>query len=248
MTVLPRFWQPSAFEHAVSGESALLGLYYGALLTVTFLNLIGFAINRQSIYLTYSGYVSVIGVHLLAVDGLLAQFVLPDHPLIANQMLGATLGLGTMFGFRFYAQVLRLPGRFPWSDRVIWGMALLGGATGIAAFTPYYPSLAPLLLLAMIVSLPVFLRPLISMWRNRDAESRMTALAYSQRSGGHQSQRQTAIYPRHHRGGRLWRGPATGPHSRPRRAIFRQFGTSGPDPGGQSRSRLRGASCNRAWR
>jgi signal transduction histidine kinase len=38
-------------------------------------------------------------------------------------------------------------------------------------------------LLAMIVSLPVFLRPLISMWRNRDAESRMTALAYTFYSG-----------------------------------------------------------------
>jgi signal transduction histidine kinase len=179
MTVLPRFWQPSAFEHAVSGESALLGLYYGALLTVTFLNLIGFAINRQSIYLTYSGYVSLIGVHFFAIDGLLAQFALPDHPLIANQMLGATMGLGAIFGFRFYAQVLRLPGRFPWSDRVIWGMALLGGATAISAFTPYYSAFAPLLLLAMIASLLVFLKPLISLWRNRDAESRMIALAYT---------------------------------------------------------------------
>lgn len=155
VTAIPFLSQESAFTRDNLTETLLLGLYFGALWAVLVYNfVIGFSV-RQSLYFLYCLLVLSHALFWLAFDGLFGLLLLPEQPVLANQILAALLGIATFLGNYFYARALEVGPGSRRSLALLRLTYLVALASTVSVFFGALPYLLPLLLASLLLSVSV---------------------------------------------------------------------------------------------
>lgn len=154
MIVAPRFWQPRTFSQASQREYLLWGCYFGILLSVLLFGMLnGFATGRRD-HFAYSAYVVSQAFQALATTGLLGQFFLTDSPEWANNAVGISIGISVMTSSLLFGWLFRIRDSYPKLQRLYAAAMYVGGATAVAALTPYYAYFVlPLMILTLAAAL-----------------------------------------------------------------------------------------------
>jgi two-component system, sensor histidine kinase LadS len=111
-----QIWSPHHFAEAKAEEQALLGAYYGIIVTIILYNLFLYFSFREKVYLFYVVHAAVLALFLFTTNGLAYQYLWPNSPWFGNYAhlllsCGAVLAGGI-----FFWMFLRLRDRFPLLD------------------------------------------------------------------------------------------------------------------------------------
>ncbi len=132
-------WPVQQFEAAALGEYMLLGAAFGLLAIILAINLMYWWYQRESLNLRYFVYISAIIVNSTFVQGFAAQFLLPEQPLLVNDLQNLSSFLTTSAAAYLYQGVLMLDQRprvFLWLYRILaWLPLLLIPAIPLGHFT-----------------------------------------------------------------------------------------------------------------
>ncbi len=101
-------WEHSKFTEHVHIYQTALGIYYGIYVVMFFYNFFIFITTRDLSYLYYILYILGFAFFQSNYNGLLAQFVLPEHPGLVNLIIPISIGFTYFFASLFAAQFLRI--------------------------------------------------------------------------------------------------------------------------------------------
>ncbi len=143
-------WRPESLIRRDHAIYLLLGLYFGITAGLMGQTLVMYAAMRDRVYLLYAGFRIAVGLGLLALSGLGAEFVWTEggHWNRTLQQLGITLAgvLAVEFSRRF----LGTPQRMPRVDRHLQALSTLWLACFVAtSLWPQHPFVPQLLMLAL---------------------------------------------------------------------------------------------------
>ncbi len=128
-------WSREGFREKDYVEQVVFGLYFGILLALAMYNIFLFLSVRDASYIYYVLYVVSFAVFQAAVWGVLHE-LFPDSPVLATQLLPASIGAAILFVSGFALEFLRIE----LGVRRIFLRALqvLGGMISVLAFTAPY--------------------------------------------------------------------------------------------------------------
>jgi hypothetical protein len=155
VTAIPFLWQSNAFSRAVSTEALLGGIFLGVLSTVLLYSLIIFFSVREKLFLIYCLLVLSSALFWLSFDGFVGLFLLPQQPLLANQLLGALLAVVIFAGNYFYAKALKVGPSHRLSQGVLRLIYLMCLASVVSLFFGAFHLFLPWLLGVAMLGLPV---------------------------------------------------------------------------------------------
>lgn len=179
MVALLKLWQPSAFDSHLRNSYFVLGLYFSLILTVLILNIANWFVSKRVIFVVYSLYLVLNSVQWLGINGLIAEFIFPEQPLLANLSLGMSLSLSASMAFIFFSMLFEFRKYHAFLYRYNQVGATLGIVTAIATPLGYYQLFAPWLLLIAIISLAFAPRIIIRLWRTQENWNRLLVVSYS---------------------------------------------------------------------
>lgn len=157
LTVPIHIWQPDRFASVDTGETLLIGTYYGLILAMLVYNLFLYIKLRDTLYLYYLAFSASVLVFVAELNGHNFQYLWPDnlwladrqHVIVPVVMLWTTL----LFTRRFFD----LATMMPWLDRMLRalvGYLLLAMMIGVTVSYPLgHMMLFPAGLLTMVVGL-----------------------------------------------------------------------------------------------
>ena len=151
MLVRVQAWQHNGLLASAQTNTSMYSVYFGILALGVMSNFVLWLWLRERIYLSYCGYLLALIVVMMATAGFLAQWVFPHSPLLANRLVGVTVGLVYLLGTYFFADVLLLRDHFPWCGRVLDSVMLFYLFCIVAAATGYYGLVAPWMLLTVFI-------------------------------------------------------------------------------------------------
>lgn len=125
LTVPLTAWQPDALWQQDQNHYMVLGLYYGILLSLLIYNLFLYVALRDTLYITYSGYVFFLAIGQAGLSGVAAQFLFPNLAWLAHLTPTAGVSAAGIFGTLFVQKFL---GRTPYRLRLGWLMPTLSVA------------------------------------------------------------------------------------------------------------------------
>lgn len=178
LSAIVKLWQPDAFERHQRTSYFAFGLYFSLILAVLVFNAANWLVSRRPIFIVYVGYLLLNALQWLAINGLVAEFIFPTQPLLANLTLGMTLSLAAAMAFGFYIMVLELKRHHPVLYRISLAGMALSLVTALATPLGYYGVFAPWLLAFAIVSLCGMPWPVRRLWATGDLWARLLAMAY----------------------------------------------------------------------
>lgn len=147
-------------------DTALYASYFGVVALGVLANLVFWAWLRAHVYLSYSFYLATLGALMFANGGFAAQWMFPNRPLTADQMVGVMVGLTYLSGFAFFIEVLQLRKHFPRFDRAMDAILIFYAACGLAATAGYYGSIVmPLQIVAIAGTTALFVSGPWLLWR-----------------------------------------------------------------------------------
>jgi serine phosphatase RsbU (regulator of sigma subunit) len=118
-------WESQSLLESAQRERWIFGLFYGVLLfTVIFHLFLFYKLNDDAV-IYYIGYVLGVGGFMLSMDGLMAQYILTDSPLLVNSALPffALFGACSLSFFAYkYLGKENLP---QWAQYAVWTMAAI---------------------------------------------------------------------------------------------------------------------------
>ena len=142
------------FDEIAAQENAGNFLYYGIILVMFILNIFWFLILKDNLYLPYIGYLLFYLGGQMSINGTLFQFVLPEHPLVANTFLLFSLSLSLAFATNFCNRFNELAQHSPKFSKTLDVIFYLGLFTAVLSlFASYRIVLAPMLLLGLTAPL-----------------------------------------------------------------------------------------------
>lgn len=158
MTAIPFLWQAPAFDQAKTTESLYFGLYFGFLLTLFTYSLVNAFSMREKTFLLFPPYLLLHGGFWLNFDGLLALHVLPENPVLVNQLLGGLLAILSVMGNYLYANLLKVGPQYK-ITRWLLAVCYLSGFVSLVsiplgAFALFMPGLMVTTMLALPVLAP----------------------------------------------------------------------------------------------
>ncbi|QFY90811.2 sensor histidine kinase [Magnetovirga frankeli] len=154
VTAIPVLSQRAAFEQTQVMSSLVFGLFFGAMVLVLLYNLVIALLIRQSIYLLYCGYILLQTLSWFSYDGLLGLYLLPDNPLLANQLLGGFLSLHIALSIYFYARLLKVERRHRFSRMLLLYCYLAGSVGSVSVFFGLFHWVLPWIMAAVVLSFP----------------------------------------------------------------------------------------------
>lgn len=178
LAVIPRIWSPRAFEENLLHTRLIHGLHFGTMLAVVLFNVINGVVTRRRICFLYSAYALSSAFAWWAINGFLAQFWLPESPLLANRLLPFGIAVNVLFAGLFYHLLLDVSA-FPRIHRFYQFFFAVAAVTMVAALIGEYPRLAPWLYAVVLAWIPATLPPALQAWRSGRAEKRFAAIAYT---------------------------------------------------------------------
>lgn len=141
----------SAVRHAIDAETSMLwqGLYFGGLLALAAYNFIVFLSTRRAAFGLYVAYLMAFLLWSFTFKGLSAQYLWPDSPKLANQMLVVGGSLSFFLSGVFAIAYMRLAARLPrWTYVLVRSLTVLSLLSIPIAWVDHYA-------LAWMVCLPV---------------------------------------------------------------------------------------------
>ena len=112
--MMMKLWPVKRFNAAVPGEYALLGAAMGLLLIILVINLIYGWQEGEAINFHYTVYIAAVLVSSFFVQGFAAQFLLPEQPLLVNDLQNLSSFLMTAAAGRLYQSVLMVEREQRW--------------------------------------------------------------------------------------------------------------------------------------
>lgn len=113
------------YYHDQEISQLFYGMYYGGFLVLVLYNLIIFIAIKDRIYIFYMGFAINYGLYMSFHNGLAFQYLLPNHPALANHLLMIVLGLAVIFGTQFSRRVCNLKRQLPFFDSLTQGFLWL---------------------------------------------------------------------------------------------------------------------------
>jgi signal transduction histidine kinase len=113
LTVPLTLWQPAAFAADTQKTYLAQALYYGALLALLIYNLFIFISLRERVFLIYSLFVCLMGLSMLAGNGIAQQFLWPDWLAWNGSITTSLYALPLIAGIYFSQQFLQTHSRQP---------------------------------------------------------------------------------------------------------------------------------------
>ncbi len=121
LTISVKIWADAAFAEHASSESFLLGLVNGCLGGIILFSLFQYALKRDPIYIYYVAYISASEVLYITATGYIAQYVVPDSPMLATALSGVVVSVSAGLWLLFVSKVLDLARNYPVLNRIyVW--------------------------------------------------------------------------------------------------------------------------------
>ncbi|AVP96476.1 hypothetical protein C7S18_04370 [Ahniella affigens] len=105
-------------DHAQRGDMGL-GVYYGVIIAMFLYSLLLYISIRDRSFLWYITYVGAFGLGQSCLNGLSFQLLLPNWPILDDQLLLFTIGLALVAMLLFTRDFLELPRRVPRLDQIM---------------------------------------------------------------------------------------------------------------------------------
>ena len=156
------------------------GIYLGIIFTALLLSLVHVLLSRERIYLLYMLYLVVQFMVGAAVTGMLAEFVLPDRPLLADRLVGFCAGMLVLLSMTFFWRLLRLGDGYRWLLGFFGLTATAGLLAALAALEgDWYGRVAPVMYACLLVTTTLAILPMVRRLRHGQGEDRMFALSFA---------------------------------------------------------------------
>ncbi len=151
-------WPKDAYFEADQYRFAEHGMYYGIVLVMALYNFFLFLRLRDSAYMFYVLYVITFAVAQMSLTGFAYQFIWPDFPVWNEQSMAVVTPLIVTSGMVFVSNFLKLEGRYPLLNRIVYGQAWLGILLAfLSTFLPYATMIRYSAALAIITCLTILL-------------------------------------------------------------------------------------------
>ncbi len=152
----------------IAGETLLLGLSFGLLLAGIFANLWHGLWLQQALYRSFLLYLCAALLMVFAINGFLAQFVLPQHPLIADYVTSISNLLVVAAMTRFFTHALALKTAARWLRWIYHAAFALALVLLPSPFLDLYTEgMQVLIVVALPILIPGALRSLLLWWRGK---------------------------------------------------------------------------------
>ncbi|MBF0220483.1 MAG: hypothetical protein HQL49_13280, partial [Gammaproteobacteria bacterium] len=178
MAAIVKLWQPHAFEQHLRTTYFGFGLYFSLMLTVLLFNAANWLVSRRMIFFVYIGYLLLISLQWLGINGLTSEFLLPERPDLANLSLGLTISLVAAMAWLFFMIILELKRYHRFLYRFSQFGIAISLATFVATLVGYYQIFMAILLLVGTVSLLTVPWPMWRLWKTSEPWARLLAVAY----------------------------------------------------------------------
>lgn len=152
VTIVPSLQPLDHFVESEGIDTLWLGAYYGFMISAMVFSLLAWSIIREKDYLTYAFYILTSLVFWLSYNGLTGQYLLPNHPVLANQLLGLTLCINVIVGIVFFCKLLRVDATQVISTRLLQLIQLVALITAFSLFLGFSATMFPLLLAGIFLS------------------------------------------------------------------------------------------------
>lgn len=148
-------WEPSHFVAQSSREYALLGLLGGLFLAALAANLWQGLWRHEALYSRFIAYMAAALVNISTVNGMVAEFLFPNNPLMADQCVSlGVLGM-IFFGTRFYMLALDIysaPAWMRWTYQIqIAAVLVCLPLTLLGFYTEAAKAVLPLVSLTLVI-------------------------------------------------------------------------------------------------
>ena len=174
-----RIWEPSQFTEAVPGEYLVLGAFFGVFCLMLVYSATYWYFLRERYLLLFVALVLSMLIAFFGTNGLVAEFLFPMQPKLANLFAPIGSCLLIFFGFWFFLDFLQVQRRHPWLSKVYVATMCVSLFAMHGTIFDYYVEIAPVLMFFSLVSLPLCL---VVAWRSMSLDilgSRWVALAYA---------------------------------------------------------------------
>ena len=172
-----RLWQPAQFYAAQAIGYGVLGAMYSFLAMILLLNLVQWVWLRESIYGWCCLYVSANMLIHLNINGLLAQYLLPELPLLASDMTGIGLFILLATTAPFYRRVLRIERDQGFYFGLFQAMALLPSVLMVSVLSGHFTEAARFAVGCSVWFAVLCLHPSVRLYRQGRNESLFLILA-----------------------------------------------------------------------
>ncbi len=171
-------WEPSRFLTQTAQEYALLGVLIGFFLAAMATNLWQSLWRQEAIYRRYIAYLLATLVNAMGVNGLAAEFLLPQSPFWAHHWVSLGTLSVVIFGTRFYVLALDIVHAPTWM-RWVYHAQLWAAYLGVAApFLDLYPEVAKFLLPFISLTLMTGTVRSVQLWRQKNSAGKFLLLAH----------------------------------------------------------------------
>lgn len=149
MTLVPTLTTAKIYRSNLASNTLLTGLYYGFIVAALVISYFGWRIIRNREYFLFIFYLFATACFWFTFDGLTGIYVLPDHPILANQLLGFLLCVIYIISNIFIADILEIKKSHRISRTTLTAANLFAGLSAASIFTGHFSIFFPYLLFSI---------------------------------------------------------------------------------------------------
>ncbi|CAA7618454.1 Signal transduction histidine kinase [Candidatus Terasakiella magnetica] len=157
LTVRADVWSLDGFTEHAASEALVFGLLHGLVVVIIIFSLTQYVVLRDRIYIVYTAYIVSAEVMYAALNGYIAQYALPETPMLADALVGISAGAAICTGIIFGTQILSLKRHYPRINRVLQLYAVLAAMAGLSSLADLYSQAAPWMYIGLIGAMTVSL-------------------------------------------------------------------------------------------
>jgi len=121
------------YHEVKTTESIGLGIYYGFIIVMILFNGFLYIAMREKSYISYIAYLFFYLMFQMTVNGLTFQYLLPEFPFVANELLAVSFFLAWAFAIKFAIDFLELKEKQPRMEKICRAFALLSLAFALVS-------------------------------------------------------------------------------------------------------------------
>ncbi|WP_186510921.1 sensor domain-containing diguanylate cyclase [Caenimonas sedimenti] len=167
-----------AHNQRIQLEYLGLGCTFGALLLLILACLAQSWVYRDSVYAWYALYALVTALAVAAYTGVTAHLLWPGFGILGDSPQSMLAFLAGASALLFVHNLVGIPARFHWLDRLIFGLGVAGLL--LAVTPPFLPKMPGLMLLSgyMVASILIVVAVALAAWRRGDVVGLWVFAAY----------------------------------------------------------------------
>lgn len=157
---------PVDLMNMATKEYLALGIYYGGFIILLFYNLFMYMTVRERTFAYYLVYLASYGLYMSLHNGLSFQFLLPNHPQVANLSLLVLLSVSLFGGTLFTRTILNTREIAPRADQFAYALQIASlVAMVVSPFVSYHTMIVPLSVLTVVLCVHMFVLGVMALLR-----------------------------------------------------------------------------------